>query len=190
MKKVLGAFFIAVIFGSAAFAASTSELRKMSVFISNFTEVGLYNIDIDDISDGELAHFGIWHNWKNNDSRIQKCPNKRCPYGRYVIDKKYVAESVRKYFDLDIRHNNAKIDGTLSGHYDGKRYYHFEGATGEAVQARVTNVRRNGGVITMRGKTYNPDNEEIEGRAFTATAVPYRYNGKDTWSILTLETED
>ena len=189
MKKILCAFAFAVILSGSAFGASESEMKRMSVFISNFTEVGMYHIDIDDISDSELAFFGIWHNWHNNfKSRIQRCPNKNCPYGGYIIDKKYVAESVKKYFDTEIDHQST--ENPKWGYYDGKKYYHFEGATGEAVQARVTSARKRGDTITMRGVSYWPDNDEIEGRPFTATATPYKYNGKNTGAILTLEVEE
>jgi len=176
-----------IMFSGSAFGFSASELKKMSVFVSNFTEVGMNNFDVDDLSDSELAYFGIWHNWKNNDSRIQRCPKKNCPYGSFVIDKKFVAESVKKYFDLDIEHQDASQN---YGHYDGKRYYHFEGATGEAVQARVYEAEKDGNLIIMTGETYSPDNEEIEGKTFTAVAKPYKYGGKNTWAIISLEVDD
>ena len=187
MKKIFLLAILASFIATAAFGASSAELKKMSVFVSNFTEIGMYNFDVDDISDAELARFGIWHNWHNNfKSRIQRCPNKNCPYGSYVIDKKFVAESVKKYFDIDIEHQSAPDN---YGHYDGKKYYHFEGATGEAVQARVYNAEKEDGFIIMTGKTYWPDNDEIEGRTFTAIAEPYKYNGKNTWVIVSLETD-
>ena len=189
MKKTICAFAFVMFLCGTSFGASQSEMKKMSVFISNFTEVGMRQIDADYISDRELAFFGIWHNWHNNfKSRIQKCPDKNCPYGGYIIDKKYVAESVEKYFDAELNHQST--EDPRHGHYDGKRYYHFDGADGEAVQARVTQVSRRGDKIIMRGETYWPDNDEIEGRPFTATAKPYKYNGKNTWAILTLEVED
>ena len=72
MKKFLCAFAFALILSGSAFGASESEMKRMSVFVSNFIEVGMNHIDIDDISDSELAFFGIWHNWHNNfKSRIQ-----------------------------------------------------------------------------------------------------------------------
>lgn len=189
MRKIFCALGLAVIFCGAAFGASQSEMKRMGVFISNFTEVGMFHIDTDEISDSELAYFGIWHNWHNNfKSRIKPCPNKKCPYGGYVIDKKYVAESVEKYFAREIEHQST--DNPRTGHYDGKRYYHFDGADGEAVQARVTQVRKRGDTVVMRGVTYWPDNDDIEGSPFTATAEPYKYGGKNTWSILTLDVED
>ena len=42
----------------------------------------------------------------------------------------------------------------------------------------------------MSGETYYPDHEDIEGNTFIAIAEPYKYNGKNTWAILSLEVED
>lgn len=187
MKRFLSTLIIMLMFSGSAFGVSANELKLMSVFVSNFTEIGMNDIDIEDISDSELARFGIWHNLKNNfKSRIKPCTNKNCPYGSYIIDKKFVAESVLKYFDLEIEHQSAPDN---YGHYDGKKYYHFEGAEGEAVQARVTGVETEGNIVIMRGKTYNPDNAKIEGKSFVAVAKPYKYNGKNTWSILSLHVD-
>ena len=189
MRKFLCALIVVALFTGMSFGASNSELRRMSVFISNFIELGMTDVDIDSITNSDLAYFGVWHNYRNNfKSRITRCPDRDCPYGGLIIDKKYVAESVRKYFDIDMRHTS--IENESLGHYDGK-YYHFDAADGEAaVQARVTDYFRRGNVIVMRGRTYYPDNDDMEGSSFTATASPYKYGGKNTWSIITLNVED
>ena len=188
MKKILCVLLFLSAFSVSAYGYSASELRRMSVFISNFTETGMYNFDTDTISDSELAHFGIWHNYRNNfKSRIQRCPKKNCRYGSLIIDKSYVAESVMKYFDIEINHSN--VEDERFRHYDG-RVYHFEGADGESVQARVYEAEKRGNVIIMRGETYDPDHDDLEGSPFTARARPYRYNGKDTWAIISLRVED
>lgn len=188
MKKILCVLIVVVFFSSTAFSASPSELKRMSTFISNFTEVGMMYFDTEDLSDSELARFGIWHNWINNfKTRIQRCPDKDCPYGSFIIDRTYVAESVSKYFDLDINHRNVEDEKYL--HYDG-RVYHFEGADGECMLARVNRSEKRGNIVIMHGKTYYPDHEDLEGSPFTAKAKPYKYNGKNTWAILSLEIDD
>ena len=177
-----------IMFGSSSFGFSSSELKKMSTFVSNFTEVGMMNFRIDNLSDGDLARFGIWHNYNNNfRTRVKPCPNKHCPYGSLVIDKKYVAESVKKYFDLEMTHNSAPDN---YGHYDGKQYYHFDGADGECTYARVYEAEKRGNIIIMRGETYDPEHDYVEGSKFTARAKPYKYGGKNTWAILSLEIDD
>ena len=187
MKKFLCAIAVLAAFTASAFGYSSSELKRMSTFISNFTEVGMMNFEADDLSDSELAYFGVWHNWVNNfDSRIKRCTKKNCPYGSFTVDKKYVAESVLKYFDLELEHEDAARNG---GHYDGK-VYHFEGADGECVYARVNEAEKRGNIIIMRGETYYPDHEDIEGSRFVASARPYKYNGKNTWAIISLKAGD
>ena len=187
MKKFLCALMIVALMAGVSFGTSNSELKRMSVFISNFVEVGMTDIDIDTITDSELAYFGVWHNYRNNiKSRIQRCPDKHCPYGSLIIDKKYVAESVKKYFDLDIHHTSAENE-TL-GHYDGK-YYHFDASDGDNEQARVFQAQKREHLIIMKGETYYPDNEDLERYSFTARAKPYKYGGKNTWSIITLKVD-
>ena len=191
MKKVLCALIVTVVFSGAAFGASPSELKRMSTFLSNFTELWMMNFHVDDLSDGELAHFGIWHNYMNNyRTRVKDCPNENCPYGSLVIDKTYVAESVRKFFNREIRHQSVPDESYKEGHYDGKKYYHFEGADGEhRFYARVYEAEKRGNIIIMRGETYEPEHGS-EGSTFTARAKPYKYNGKNTWAILSLEVDD
>lgn len=188
MKKCLCALIFLSVLNVSAFGYSAAELKRMSTFVSNFTETGMCDFNTDSLSDNELANFGIWHNYRNNfKSRIQRCPDKNCSYGSLIVDKSYVAESVRKYFDLEINHRNVDDERWL--HYDG-RVYHFEGADGESVQARVYEAENRGNIIIMRGETYYPDNDELEGSPFTARAKPYRYNGKNTWAIISLKVED
>ena len=186
MKKTLCALIVMMIFSGAAFCASSSELKRMSTFVSNFTETGMMNFHVDDLSDSELAHFGIWHNYINNfKARVRRCPNKNCTYGSLIIDKSYVAESARKYFNREIHHHSVSDS---YGHYDGK-VYHFEGASGERILARVYEAEKRGNVIIMRGETYDPEHP-IEGSTFTARAKPYKYNGKNTWAIVSLVVDD
>jgi hypothetical protein len=75
-------------------------------------------------------------------------------------------------------------------HYDGK-LYNFEGADGEAVYyARVDKaVLNSSGQIVMTGELYNADDEDDKLGAFEAVAKPYKYAGRDTWSIVSMNTE-
>ena len=183
MKRVFYALVLAALVCSPVFGASPAEMARMGTFISNFTEAELYDIDIDTISMEELVHFGVRHNYINNHkSRIKRCPKKNCPYGECIIDRKYVAESVKKYFAIDIDHCS-----TDEGNYDGK-VYHFAMTDGVPDYADVHEVSRKGNTITMRGELYSAGVDEERVASFVATAQPYKFNGKDTWSILTLKT--
>ena len=184
MRKVFYALVLAALVCSPVFGASRTEMARMGTFISNFTELGMYNIDIDSVTTEELVRFGVWHNYVNNfNSRIKRCPKKNCPYGGLIIDKKYVAEAVEKYFDIEIDH-----DSTDNEHFDSK-VYHFDAADGETrYYADVNEVSRKGNTITMRGEIYSAEDEDDRPGTFIARAKPYKFNGKSTWSILSLKT--
>ena len=184
MRRVFYALVIAAFVCSPVFGASSTEMARMGTFISNFTELGMYDIDIDTITSEELVHFGVWHNYINNrNSRVKRCSKKKCPYGELVIDKKYVAESVRKYFDVVLEHASTEDE-----HYDGK-VYHFAAADGVPDYADVQEVSRNGNVITMRGEVYSSGVGEEKVASFIARAKPYKFKGKNTWAILSLKTQ-
>lgn len=173
----------------------------MSVFLSNFTEAGFFNFDMDkepeddvlSLSDpqnvSELIRFGIRHNYINNfKSRIKRCKDKKCEYGSLTIEGKFVAEAVKKYFDVKLK-NQSVLNSDPAFYYDGKSY-HFEGADGEATYyAEVKKVSKKGKVITMTGDIYNTEDDEDRPATFTATAKPHKWSGKDTWAILSLRTE-
>jgi hypothetical protein len=211
MKKFLyGIFMIAVVLMSATLVAASetkmkagaAELKKMSTFLSNFTELGFMDFDVKAKGSDETMHlgakssapdlirFGISHNYVNNfKSRITQCETKNCEWGSLVIDGKYVVESVKKYFDLDLK-NQSVTESDPPYFYDGK-LYHFEGADGEAVlYADVKEVfKRNDGTLRMTGEIYNADDETDRPAEFVAIAKPYKWDGKDTWAIISMKTE-
>lgn len=189
----LFAFSCAAFGGAKGFSAA--ELKKMSTFLSNFTELGFMDFDAEVLTNeddpADMIRFGIWHNYINNyKSRIARCKKKDCEWGSLVIEGKYVTESIKKYFGVDYKKLASVTESDLPFYYDGT-YYHFEGADGEAVYyARVDEaVRDSEGRIVMRGEIYNTeDKNDILGK-FTALAKPHKFNGKDTWAILRMETE-
>ncbi len=180
---------------------SAAELKKMGVFLSNFTELGYMNFDMKKDGSDEMLHlgaadslpdlisFGIWHNYRNNfKSRISQCKVKDCEHGSLVIDGKYVAESVKKYFDLDIK-NQSVMESDPPYFYDGK-VYHFDGADGEAVYfAEVKEVsKEKDGTLVMTGELYNAEDKNDRPATFKAKARAYKFSGKDTWAILSMVT--
>jgi hypothetical protein len=170
---------------------SAAQLKLMSTFLSNFTEQGMYDFVAANLSNDELISFGIWHNFINNyKSRIQQCQSNDCPVrqGSLVIDAKWVTESIKKYFALDFN-KHADVNTEFENyHFDGK-LYHFEGASGEAVYyARVDKANRDvSGNIQMFGELYNVDDKTDKLGTFEAMAKPYKYGGKNTWSIISLK---
>ena len=108
------------------------EMKKLSTFLSNFTELGLYNADTAESGDPGILHlksargqmhliaFGIRHNFINNfRSRIRECTTPGCPYGDSTIDAKYVRASVKKYFGLTVQ--DSSIDDDFIQEDEGRR---------------------------------------------------------------------
>jgi len=184
----------------AAFAAadkgfSSADLKKMSTFLSNFTELGFMNFDAKELTNekdpADMIRFGIWHNYVNNyKSRIAQCKKKNCEWGSLVIEGKYVTETIKKYFDVDYKKLASVTESDPPYFFDGK-LYHFEGADGEAAYfARVDEAEKNPkGQIVMRGEIYNAEDENDLLGSFEALAKPHKFGGKDTWAILSMETE-
>ena len=185
----------------AAKAPTAQELKLMSTFLSNFTELGFYDFDVKKSGDDDVLHlggdpsapdlirFGIRHNYVNNfKTRIKKCSKKNCEHGSLTIDAKFVAEAVKKYFDIDLKHRSVD-QSDPPYHFDGK-LYHFEGAAGEAVYyAQVKEATKEGNVVRMTGDIYNAEDEDDRPYTFEATAKPYKWGGKNTWAILSMRTQ-
>ena len=210
MKKLSLIFisvFVLVFFCSCSFAASKNEMQKMSVFLSNFTEVGLFNFDIenkypddDEIEEyqepilhlgnpgnfSELVRFGIMHNFINNfKTRIKRAgEDEAAEYGTYKIEGKFVAESIKKYFGITIK-NRSISDTEPSYYYDGKSYYF--GAEGETktYYAEVQGVTKRGQNLILAGDIYNKDNIQDRPAMFAAIVKPV----KGSWTIISMTTE-
>ena len=182
------------VFSGASYAASANQLKLMSTFLSNFTEVGLMFFNTKEIASGthpeKLIRFGIMHNYINNfKSRIKQCGAKGCEWGSLTIEGKFVTESIKKYFDVDYTKLASVTESDPPYHYDGK-LYHFEGADGEAVYyARVDKALPSGNAVVMTGEIYNSDDKDDKLGSFEAHAKPHKFGGRDTWAILSMETK-
>ena len=190
-RKIFTALFIlALALLTTNAAKKNDELHRMGIFISNFTEQGMFDIDIDSIGNAELVRFGIAHNVINNPkSTVKKCALPDCEYGPSLMAGSSVAASVKKYFDLDV--NNRTVTGHPEAIYDGSSY-HFDARQWRddtVYYAEVQDVRRGRGLVHMEGELYNLKRKSDRPAYFTATAKPYKWQGKNTWSILSLSVE-
>ena len=204
-NRVSIALFVLILFASVSSAAtSRDELKRMGIFISNFTEQGLYNFDIEEYGDddevihlgdpsnmAELIRFGIAHNVINRSkSTVRKCTRRGCDYGTSTMTGKSVAESVRKYFDMGIK-NQSVMGDAPEAFYDGESY-HFEPNQWRpetVYYAEVQEVSGRRGIITMTGELYNLHRKSDRPATFTAEAKAYRWDKKDTWAILSLRVD-
>ncbi len=177
---------------------SAAQLKKMSTFLSNFTELGMRTFTAKEVLNENdpyrMIHFGVWHNFINNfKSRIKNVSNP--DDNRYLsISDKYVAESLKKYFNYTLKKHQSVKDPDVAGQYiyawkNGT--YRFNGADGESVYyARVQKAQTLAdGVIQMQGYLYNVDDESERGGTFVALAKPHKFGGKNTWSIVSMTVQ-
>ncbi len=162
---------------------SDEVMARMGIFLSNFTEMGMYDFTADEVLDEDnpaaMIQFGIVHNYMNNyNSRIVERD------GMLVIDDDYVKESINKYFDYEIQ-NLQSVDFF---EYDGY-VFTFDGFGGEAIYyARVEEAETlEDGTIQMEGYLYNIDDETDRLGTYVALAEPHRFNNVDTWSIISMD---
>ena len=194
---------LALSFTASGAEKKSDELKRMGIFISNFTEQGFYNFDIDEEGDEDMLHlgdpsnmselirFGIAHNVINRSkSTVRKCTRRGCDYGSSTMTGKSVAESVRKYFDMGIK-NQSVMGDAPEAFYDGESY-HLEPKQWRpetVYYAEVQDVSSRRGIITMTGELYNLHRKSDRPATFTAEAKPYKWDKKDTWSIISLRVE-
>ena len=203
--------FLALLLFAALLSLGASkksdELKRMSIFISNFTEQNMYDFDMDEDGDNGfmhlgdpeyadiLLHFGIIHNIINNPkSTVKTCPDKKCPYGKNIMSGQAVTASIKRYFGVSVKNGELPESNDGEGvHYDGKNY-HFNAAAlrrnfDDVYYADVQKAHPEGNIIFMSGELYNTKNKKDRPAAFMATAKPHKWNGKDTWAILSLTVE-
>ena len=201
-KLFVASLLILVVIFSMGAAKKSDEVKRMGIFLSNFTELGMYEFDLEDESDDgilhlgnpdnmpELIRFGIGHNIINNKKLIQKCKRKKCEYGSSTIAKENVAASVKKYFDLSVEHQDVFGDAP-EAEFDGK-LYHFNKRNWDndtIYYCDVQDVTKGKGFVQMEGELYELDNPKNRPAYFVAKAKPYTYNKKNTWAILSLSVE-
>ena len=191
-RRIFTALFIlSIVFFTSNAARQSDEIKRMGIFISNFTELGMYDIDIEAIHNRDLVRFGIGHNVINNPkSTVKRCTLKNCEYGPSLMSGSAVKASVKKYFDLDMSNRSINID-SIKAEFDGSSY-HFdaqEWKSGAVYYAEVQKVSRAEGVVHMEGELYNIKKKSDRPAYFSADAKPYKYDGKNTWSILSLSVE-
>lgn len=168
--------------------AESQDLKRMSVFLSNFTELGMTDIpDVSKLSAGKLVYFGLWHNYINNYDSIKSTND-----ARVSLDAKFVIESIKKYFAIDIKKSDLKTVTYFQQNflYDGKKYIFEASNLDTAIYADVKEVYRSGEKIIMKGEIYRDDEvKDVLGK-FTAYAKPWKYGGKETWALLSIKAEN
>ena len=201
---ILPALFFSLILPPAAeaegplretfFKFSPDSMKEMSAFISGFAELGMLNFKAGELLDEDnpekMIHFGIRHNYVNNyENRVQECKTQNCPFGSLTIDGKYVQESVGRYFGCDLEQCSTVESEDYYYYFDGERYHFDGGAAGKKIYYALLGRAwsSDAGLVEMMGCIYNVETDELAGY-FNAVARPRKWDGKDTLTILSMET--
>ena len=129
-----------MILGAAASASAKDEfskdtMKKMEVFVSNFTECFFNNTTREEMTaDNEkLVNFAMCHlnvnAWKSSYIPLPECLNSQkgmCAYGQFKVSSDKVARVIKKYLDYDMK----KFASTEYYHYE-KGFFYAHGADGE-----------------------------------------------------------
>ena len=105
-----------MILGAAASASAKDEfskdtMKKMGVFVSNFTECFFNNTTREEMTaDNEkLVNFAMCHlnvnAWKSSYIPLPECLNSQkgmCAYGQFKVSSDKVARVIKKYLDYDM----------------------------------------------------------------------------------------
>lgn len=186
--------------GGAAFAAEVptkKEIDAMSLFLSNFTELGFMDTSAEAIADPEnyadAVRFGIGHNYLNNrKSRIIANKKGADKNGDMSIEAKFVEESVKKYYGVDLKAATSVEDGEPAYILDGKRF-HFKGKDQEPEKiyyARVDEVESDGkGRYEATGVVYNVKDKNDVMADFKAVFRDAKWKDKKTYTLVSLEAE-
>ncbi len=212
MRKILCVIAVILCMSGSAMGASKDELQRLSVFMSSFTEAGLFNFDIrSEFDEGEnyradgnrlhlgmpenadeLIRFGIIHNLNNNyKARIKKCRDPRCESGPLTIEKRFVADTVRRFFGLALTEKDfAAISDnpSVAFAYDGELFHFAEDSFKEpgintVYHAEVLDVDV-GRYISLEGEIYNSQRPSLRPGTFSA----FVRRGGGGWQIISMST--
>ena len=191
MKKIFLALLLTAVFAVSAFGADgpvrmkldADTAKRMSVFISNFTELDMYDIpDVSEMTEDELVYFGTGHTFLNNTKQVKKTG------GQLSVPSKAVSDAVKKYFGSAIESFSSSVY-----RYEGNSYEYAKGnivfgvpKERDIYYARVDTAYKDGGLIIMTGDVYNLKKPADVRGPFYAYAKPYRHNGQNTWALLSL----
>jgi len=103
---------------------TTSQQKELNIFLSNFSEQQFGFFDNKNINTAQLIDFSILYNiindYNNNNKNVKYIDNYKC-----CISADIIAQNIKRFFDIDIKHRSTK-ENTYS---DGK--YEWMAATGE-----------------------------------------------------------
>ncbi len=101
---------------------SADEQKKLNTFFSSFAEINFDGFKRNEVSDAQLASFGVYHNQINNAKLFEKAAD-----NSIKIKKEYVEKSAEKYFN-----RVPKVHASAPGIDFKDGYYNIPESSGEA----------------------------------------------------------
>ncbi|MBS1169672.1 MAG: hypothetical protein H6R01_590 [Burkholderiaceae bacterium] len=176
---------------------SPEEIKKLNIFLSNFSEVFMQPFTSRSLNDAQLIQFAVAHNYQNREKLFEKFPDGE----KARLKEKHVAESARKYFGRNITKHQSAGDYTYRN-----GYYYLTPSSGEMQQfSQASNVRHLGddryavdvnvfaassgwvGSITGTPATWKQGNDDVPELAYKMKATVAKKidaNGKATYTLL------
>lgn len=154
---------------------SSSEMGKISLFLSNFSEIHMNYFNITTCDKNELLSFAMNHNYVNNKNSRVKNAGK---IGE-IIAIEDLEESVKKYFDINLKdYTEDSLAGMVFKDVPkGPIYY---------VKAKKVYEMSNGNIY-IKGVLYDVKNKNITFGNVEAIAKKHSYKGKETYALIELE---
>ena len=153
---------------------SSDEMAKISLFLSNFTEVRMKKFDVNSVTSSELVDFSMEHNYLNN----KKTRVKDVAKAGQMIAREDLEESVKKYFDLELADY---IDANCSG-YTFKTYNKHNIIYVKAIKV----YEMDNGNFYIKGKLYDVENKSKIFGSVDAIVKKHNFKGKESYALIEL----
>ena len=189
---------LAMTMGAVSVAAtdttvSDKTMKAMGVFLSNFTECGLYDTTREEMTaDNEkLLDFAICHlrinAWNSSFSPVPGCEigdEEKCPHGDHMVAADKVARVVKKYLDYDMK----KHSGNSQYYYKDGFYYIYAADGEQTMNAVARKVRKlDNGNFEVSSSLFNTETQDKPKTSdihMVSVIRPYVFESKNTWSLV------
>ena len=209
----IGLTAAAVMHASYAAEFNSETMKKMGVFLSNFTETGLRNFNLSELTGTDqgiqqIVMFAYNHIRINTPA---KYISEAQDHIRINTPAKYISEA-QEYYNLNrvsekdlnaVLQRYMDLDGFLSSrarqqdefilpdYINTLNTWEFPDQVPDLAEyVEVTSAsRQDDGTVLMEGRTYYPDLNISSSSKCEAVAKPHKYQNKDTWAIISLHCE-
>lgn len=193
----IGLTAAAVMHASYAAEFNSETMKKMGVFLSNFTETGLRNFNLSELTGTDqgiqqIVMFAYNHIRINTPAKYISEAQEY--YNLNRVSEKDLNAVLQRYMDLDgflSSRARQQDEFILPDYINTLNTWEFPDQVPDLAEyVEVTSAsRQDDGTVLMEGRTYYPDLNISSGSKCEAVAKPHKYQNKDTWAIISLHCE-